>query len=499
MSADPIAAALNALAQGRADEALAHLRGAGPALADHSLALQAWSVALEGQGETAASHALVERAARVAPGDAQAHFNWAVQLQAMNDLPAAIARYAHVLRLFPDHLGALNNLSDLYRRRGRSAEGYAVMQRYLAAGGAAAGQEMRLAKLALDTFRLEEAEHWFTAARQASPRDPLIAFEHAMLLLMREDWTRGWAAYEARLALYGASGLAMVDYPAPRWDGRSAGHVLIHREQGLGDAMMFAAAIPEMIAEGITPHIAQAPSLNRLFAESFPDAQVWSSVTVIGTAQQPHQPFLRVCGSLDAQAPICSLGALRMGAGPPPRQAYLRAPAHDIALWKERMETLAPHNTGKRRIGLCFAARRPAFQASGTVNGELKSVPASDLLPLADIPNTQWFSLHDASTAPLLADAAGLDVVDLSPWITDFADTAAAIAHLDLVITVDTAVAHLAGGLGAPTWLLLRRGADWRWGVDREDAVWYRQMRLFRQAREGDWAGVIAAVVKALS
>lgn len=499
MSSDPIAAALSALAEGRPAETLALLREVGPALADHPLALQAWSVALGGQDAAAASHALMARATRIAPGDAQAHFNLAVQLQAMNDLPAAIAHYAHALRLSPDHLGALNNLSDLYRRRGRSAEGYVLMHRYLANGGTPAEQQLRLAKLALDTHRLEEAEHWFAAAGQANPGDPLTAFEHAMLLLLREDWARGWAGYEARLAHYGASGLAMASYPLPVWDGRSAGRVLIHREQGLGDTMMFAAAIPQMIAEGVTPHIAQAPSLNRLFMESFPGAHVWSSETVVGASQQPDQPFLRVCGPLDAQAPVCSLGALRMGNGPPPRQAYLRAPAHEIPIWKERMDTLAPRHAGKKRIGLCFAARRPTYQASGTVNGELKSIPASSLFAFADVPNARWVALHDRSTAPLLADAAGLDLVDLSPWITDFADTAAAIAHLDLVITVDTAIAHLAGALGAPTWLLLRRGADWRWGVDRDDAVWYPQMRLFRQTREGDWAGVIGAVVRALS
>ena len=499
MSADPVAEALAALAQGSAAQALALLRGAGAAIADHPLALQAWSVALEGENETAASLALAERAARIAPSDAQAYFNWAVQLQAMNDLPAAMARYAQALRLIPDHLGALNNLSDLYRRNGRSAEGYALMQRFLASGGASAGQEIRLAKLALDTHRLEEAERWFSAAAKADPANPLIAFEHAMLLLLREDWARGWAGYEARLALYGPGGLAMANYPLPAWDGRSPGHVLIHREQGLGDTMMFAAAIPDMIAEGITPHIAQAPSLYRLFAESFPGAHVWSSITVIGVDQQPEQPFLRVCGPLDAQAPVCSLGALRMGGGPPPPRPYLRAPAHEIPLWKERTETLAPRLVGKRRVGLCFAARRPAVQANGAVNGELKSIPGASLNQLADVPHTQWFSLHDSSTAPLLADGPSLDIVDLSPWITDFADTAAAIAHLDLVITVDTAVAHLAGGLGAPTWLLLRRNADWRWGVDREDAVWYPQMRVFRQTTDGDWAPVVAAVARALS
>jgi Tfp pilus assembly protein PilF len=498
MTRPEIQAALAALGQKRNAEAQALLQAAGADLADDPLAMQVWSLAVGELGQRAAALAAQERAARLAPDDAQAQFNYGVLLQQAQDLPAAIARYAQALRLAPDHRGALNNLSDLYRRRGRSAEGYALMARYLGGGGDARGLELRLAKLALDTRRWDEAEHWFSAAAQAQPDDAQIAFEHAMLALLREDWARGWLLYEARLRVHGGPGLAMHTYPRPPWDGAAPGRVLIHREQGLGDAIMFASAVPDMIAAGVTLHLAQAPSLQRLFAASFPGAQVWSSVTMAGVAEQPLQPFLRVCGPLDAQAPICSLGALRMADGPPLKRAYLRAPAEEMAVWKQRLDALAPPRAGVRRIGLCFAARRPTFSADGLTNGELKSIPAAALAPLAEVSNVQWISLHDPSTAALFADALGLDCVDLSPWITDFADTAAAIAHLDLVVTVDTAVAHLAGALGAPTWLMLRRQADWRWGVDRDDAVWYSDMRCFRQKQAGDWAAVLAAVAQAL-
>lgn len=499
MNPAALSAALAALESNDAPRALAILRAAGPSVADHPTALQVWALALESANPASMSLALLERAARIAPSDAQAHFNLAVRLQAMDLLPAAIAHYAHTLRLTPEHVGALNNLSDLMRRRGRSDEGYALMQRFLAAGGQSSGQEMRLAKLALDTDRFDEAESWFQAAANSAPGASSVTFEHAMLLLLREDWRRGWLAYEARLDLYGHAGLAMAKYGAPTWNGQSRGAVLIHREQGLGDAMMFASAIPSMIEDGVTVHLAQAPSLVRLFEESFPGARIWSSVTTIGADEQPPQPFLEVCGPLDAQAPVCSLGALRMRDGPQPAQAYLRAPNSDFATWKARLDALAPLRNGKRRVGLCFAARRATQRHGGVVDGEAKSIPAAALAPLADVANTQWIGLHDTATAPLYADARGLDIVDFSPWITDFADTAALIAQLDLVITVDTAVSHLAGGLGAPTWVLLRRKADWRWGVDRDKAIWYPQMRIFRQSTDGDWSTVIAAIVASLS
>jgi hypothetical protein len=374
------------------------------------------------------------------------------------------------------------------------------MQRYLGAGGAPAGLEIRLAKLALDTRRYDEAESWFQAATKAAPGDPKVAFEHAMLALVREDWARGWPLYEARLTSYGPKALAIYPYAAPAWDGRAkAGdQVLLHREQGLGDMMMFAAALPELIEAGATPHLAMAPSLNRLLADSFPKAKVWTSITYVGADRQPPQRFLEVCGPIHAQAPMASLGALRMPAGPPKPAPYLKAAPDEAARWKARMEALAPPRKGERRVGLVIGARLPRFSDDGLTNGIRKSIPAAEVEALADVANVRWFSLHDRESAPQLADVPRLNVVDLSPWITDFADTAAAIANLDLVISVDTAVAHLAGAMGKPLWLMLWRNADWRWGIDREDSAWYPQVRTFRQTRAGRWSDVLERVVAAL-
>jgi Flp pilus assembly protein TadD len=499
MSTPEVEAAIAELQAGRKAEALKRLQAVGQAAVDDPLALQAWAVSL-GPEHRSESLALLERAVRIAPSDAQAHFNLGVNLQAIDDLPRAIAHYEQALRLAPGNTGALNNLSDLLRRRGRPEEGWALMQRYLAAGATPAGLEIRLAKLALDTRRLDEAERWFMAAVAAAPGDPKVAFEHAMLLLAREDYARGWPAYEARLVSYGLPALAIYPYALPRWDGaaKPGQQVLLHREQGLGDMIMFASAMDGVIEAGASPHLAMAPSLHRLFAESFPKAKVWSSITVIGTAQQPPQRFLQVCGPVDAQAPMASLGALRMPKGPPTPRPYLKAPPAEVGRWKARMEALAPPRQGERRIGLVIGARLPRFSDDGLTNGMRKSIPAAEIEALADAPNVRWFSLHDRESAGQLADIPRLPIVDLSPWITDFADTAAAIANLDLVVSVDTAVAHLAGAMGKPLWLLLWRNADWRWGVDREDSAWYPQVRTFRQSRAGRWGDVVERAAKAL-
>lgn len=500
MTAATVQSAIAAMQAGRQAEALNALKSLGVAAVHDPLALQVWAMLLSSPDHRPDALALTERAVRIAPADSQAHFNLAVTLQSLDRLTDAIPHYEQALSLDAGHLGALNNLSDLYCRRGRPEEGWRLMERFRAISDATAGLEIRLAKLALDTRRLGEAETWFQAAARHAPRDPSVAFEHSMLTLLREDFARGWPQYEARLALHGHSGLGIFPHGQPPWRGEpvEGRALLIHREQGLGDMMMFASAVPELIEEGARLHLAMHPPLVRLFANSFQKAKVWSSATITGAGRQPNQPYLQVTGPIDLQASMCSLGALRMTAGPPPPVAYLRPPPTEVARWAEIMNALAPPRSGERRAGLVIGARRPIFSDDGMTNHRRKSIPPELIEALADAPGMRWFALHDRESRGMLADIPSLPVIDLAPWITDLADTAAAIANLDLVVTVDTAVAHLAGAVGKPVWLLLWRNADWRWGVDRSDSYWYPHARVFRQSRPAQWAGVLEDVVKAL-
>jgi hypothetical protein len=134
----------------------------------------------------------------------------------------------------------------------------------------------------------------------------------------------------------------------------------------------------------------------------------------------------------------------------------------------------------------------------GSTNALRKTLPGAAAAGLAEAKNVQWIGLHASETAAMFADVPGLDIVDPSPWISDLADTAAIIETLDLVVSADTAVAHLAGAMGKPVWLMLWWNPDWRWGIDRDDCDWYPNLRIFRQARPGDWTGVTEAIVKAL-
>ncbi len=494
-------AAMQAWGEGRTDDCLAQLRALGADAADQALALQLWALATASKGKRADALALLERAARIAPGDAQAHFNLAVSLQAIEQMTRAISHYEQALRIDPTHTGALNNLSDLYRRRGRAPEGWELMTRYQAGGGAIAGLEIRMAKLAMDLRRFDEAGAWFDRAEQRAPGDASVGWEHAMLDLVREDFAAGWPRYERRLDCYGFSGLGIHPYAAPRWIGEpiTGKRLLIHREQGLGDAIMFATAFQGLIDEGAHLHLALAPPLARLMAFNFPEARVWTSVTVTGAAmRQPEQRWLAVAGPIDVQAPVCSLGVLRLKEGPPEPRAYLRAAPVDTAVWAERLQALSPKAPRARRIGLVLGTRQVRWNDDGQTQAIRKTLPAALAAPLADVQHAQWVALHDRETASMLADVPALDIVDPSPWITDMADTAAIIDSLDLVVTADTGVAHLAGAMGKPVLLMLWWNADWRWGVDRDDSYWYPNVRVIRQPAPGDWTSLIEAVVNEL-
>ena len=182
----------------------------------------------------------------------------------------------------------------------------------------------------------------------------------------------------------------------------------------------------------------------------------------------------------------------------PTRTPYLRAEAADVATWRERLGSLAAAPERSLRVGLCWTSGTKAGLANRIIQAR-KSVPAALLAPLGQVAACSFIGLQTEHATDPAAMPAGLAVRDVSCSIGDFADTAALIMALDLVISVDTAVAHLAGALGRPVWLLNRFDADWRWCEAQADNPWYPTLCQFRQQQPGDWAGVLREVAAALN
>jgi len=314
-------------------------------------------------------------------------------------------------------------------------------------------------------------------AIELDPRNELAHVNLGMVLLGAGNLADGFREYEHR------------EKPEPRpelrpWDGSPTNGrgILLRAEQGFGDSIHFVRYAP-LVAErtGGGRIVVECPDLLRRLLQTTPGVdQVVSSLGPLP--------------GVELQASLVSLPHLfgTTLADIPARVPYLFPPPTSNP---EFARTLArdPTAPGQRRIGLVWAGN-PKFG-----NDRRRSIPIPMLQPIVGLADARFYSLQVGAAAKRDADAMReLGIVSLAPWLTDFCETAWAITQLDLVISVDTAVAHLAGALGKPVWLMLPSNPDWRWLRDREDSVWYPTMRLFRQREIGDWPDVIARVADAI-
>jgi hypothetical protein len=314
---------------------------------------------------------------------------------------------------------------------------------------------------------------------------------------MTRNYARGWQEYEYRFAAGKDSNVWCYPYPFAKWHGESlAGKtILLHGEQGLGDELMFASIYPEIIAEAKTVVLCGQPHVTPLLRDSFPgvlvidqlraDEDAWTRRPVPWLA-----PWQAEHGRFDYQIANGGLPVLRRNALEkfPKTGGYLKAnPAKTLA-WHGKLADLT-----RPRVGLCWAAN-PALQdhVAGR-RSRKKSLTLAGLAPLAQVTGVDFVSLQTWEAARQ-ADDAPMPIRDCSGGLHDFSDTAALVANLDLVITVDTSVAHMVGGMGIPVWILLPWQADWRWHADGTVTEWYPSARLYRQPALHDWPSVLKAV-----
>jgi TPR repeat protein len=335
-----------------------------------------------------------------------------------------------------------------------------------------------------------EAIDCFNRALAIDPNLGKTRFSRAEVRLSLGDYERGWVDYEARLQVMRHPPRIL---PGRRWQGEDvAGKtLLLQSEQGFGDAIQFLRVFSRLRQMGARVVLECHPKLYRLFQSA-------AGVDALVRRGEPLPAYDFHCRYASLPL-ILKLNAQSDFAVDVP---YLRPPA--VANTK-----LEPLLTSVFAQALAQTARRfkVGIAWSGNVNfrhDRLKSTSLSTFLPLAEVPGVQLFSLQFGPRAAQLGAeqlktlGGGANIVDLAPLIDDFADTAVALASLDLVISVDTGLVHLAGALGRPAWVVLPYVADFRWLRDREDSPWYPSLRLFRMAHENDWAGVIARVAEAL-
>jgi hypothetical protein len=328
---------------------------------------------------------------------------------------------------------------------------------------------LSLGSLLASHGRIAEAVRVLRRALRIAPGLPALHTALSEPLLISGDYAKGWQEYEWRRHVANYPLL-----PGPEWRGEpiEGGTTLVHTEQGLGDCLMLARYLPLVAQRGGRVTLACETPLIPLL-RGMPAVGA-----VVPVQQDPLPPYDRwvLLGSLPLLFNT-TLGSIPAPAG------YLAAPAGRSAAWAK----LLPDG---RRIGLVWGGN-PDLPAD-----KKRSIPFEKLTPLLDVSGPRFVSLQVGQRRTELR--GNPSVVDLANWLTDFAETAAVVANLDLVIAVDTSVAHLAGALGKPVWLMLPHPPEWRWLLGRDDSPWYASARLFRQTQPGEWDPVVAQVATAL-
>ena len=419
------------------------------------------AMTLHGQGRLAEAIAHYEAAAELRPGDHGLRFNLGNLLLELNRPGEALAAYDRAVALAPGYVAAHNNRAGALLDLGRTEEALAAYDRVLALEPRLAPVITNRGRVLYDLGRMDEALADHDRALALAPGDPTALWNKSLALLAEGRLAEGFALFEQRKA----HGLGARDL-GPEWRGGPvAGKTLfLHAEQGLGDTLQFARYAPLLAAEGAKVILAAPETLHPVLRTLGGDMEL--------IAEDAAPP------AFDSHAPLMSL-PVAFGTTLekiPAETPYLHAAPEAVARWTQRFGPA----TGPR-IGLAWSGR-PSH-----ANDRRRSIPLERLAPLIG-PGVDWVSLQK-DVRP--EDAA---IRDVSGLISDFGDTAALIDLMDLVITVDTSVAHLAGALGKPVWILLPFNADWRWLRDREDSPWYPSARLFRQPAHGDWDSVIIAV-----
>lgn len=330
--------------------------------------------------------------------------------------------------------------------------------------------------------RMKEAAGAFEAARAIRPDSPHLDCEMAVLSLAVGDLSRGWALFESRKALLG---LATTRLGKPQWQGETiAGKtILLHFEQGLGDTVQFIRYAPLLAERGARVITVVQPALARLLRSCRGVAEIipWGSAL---------PPFDLCCPLMSLpQAFATTLDAIPSG------EAYLSPPPELVASWAER---LGPRR--RPRVGLAWAGNPRPHDPNSNALDRRRSLSFAAMVPVLGVPGIDFVSLQmgDAAVQAGTAIAAGR-LRDPMAAVTDYADTAAIMANLDLVISVDTSVVHVAAAIGRPVWMLSRFDGCWRWLRGRDDSPWYPTLRLYRQEEPGAWDPVVARVARDLA
>lgn len=424
-------------------------------------------------GRPDAARALIQRAIIVNPVAPEYHSNFGNVLKESGSLEEAIVSYRRAISLRPDFADAHFNLGNAYLKDELYEEAVECYRESLRIRPDYPPGWVNMGNALRALGRIPEALTFYERVPQHAADYAEARWNRAIALLLSGDFAAGWDEYECRWNLERARP-RLRKFTQPVWDGADINGrtILLHAEQGFGDTIQFVRYAPMVAERGARVVVECQPQLVKL-------VEGMNGVTSVVAAGAKLPAF-------DLHLPLLSAPRIfRTDLNTIPLKVpYLKPDPARAREWTAKL----PRGRKKLRVGLVWAG--------GTSDPKRDCSLTTLAAPLASL-DVVFVSLQkgDASAqAALLPKSTAL--LDLSGVLEDFSDTAALIGKLDLVISVDTAAAHLAGALGAPVWTLLRFAPDWRWLLDREDSPWYPTMRLYRQHAPGDWSQAIARLTK---
>ena len=452
-----------------------HVTGASAASANASVAPfhVHHAHALLALGRAAEAVAACRIALQLKRGYAEAHQVLGHALSDTGDYPGALKAYQDAARLKPDLPDLLNNLGTALHHANRLDEAARTLTRAHGREPRDPGILVNLSSVLRDLGLVEQAEARLAAAARLAPDDPRVRYNQALLMLLLGRFETAWPGWEER---FRAGAVHDRGLTKPRWHGEKleGRTLLIHAEQGLGDTIQFCRY--PFPSDGPVVFEVQ-PRIARLLG---------------GLTGTPR--ILRVGDALppfDLECPLMSLPAIRgtTEATIPANVPYLSAERDAVARWRAR---LGDHGL---RVGIAWQGNPSRREDNG------RSIRLEHYLPLAAVPGVRLISLQKDVGAEQLVPGMTVETLgqDFDSGPDGFIDTAAVMMSLDLVISSDTAIAHLAGALGRPVWVALRAVPDWRWLLERTDSPWYPTMRLFRQTERDEWGPVFGAMRDALA
>jgi tetratricopeptide (TPR) repeat protein len=433
----------------------------------------------------AEAEAYLRKAFAINPEQVETLVTWCQFRSAERDLAGAWRWLRWALEREPGHAEAVNMHGILLHQEGRFSEAVEVFKQAEALGSRAATSNR--GNSLLDLGFMDEALQAQELAVERDPGSFGARYNLSLTRLRLGRWEQGWPGYEARWRFREVHRAPRV-FPQPRWQGEELGgrRILLHAEQGLGDTIQFCRYASMVAARGGQVILqVQEPALRLM--QSLAVVHAGLAQTALLGSKPPE---------FDLECPLLSLPAVlgtTVETVPWPG-AYLGATAEAVAGKWIQFPAVRTEGEKTLRAGLAWAGN-PRYKAD-----RLRSVKLATLLPLLRTPGITWITLQKGAAAEQLSTLPNdVSVLDGSSGDCDLAETAALVSTLDLVITTDTSIAHLAGAMGKPVWILLPHLSDWRWMQQIETTPWYPAARLFRQRAPGDWAAVVERVIGELS